>query len=109
MNMQSPKGNLEGFDQPFSQTMTRPPGRSILYGVDTNPTDYFHKNNVTTPTVSQNKRISLDDISQKSKHRARLQKSFLDDSKVNKAVARDLMNSRPIYTVQQIQGGQVPG
>lgn len=31
-----------------------------------------------------------------------MQKGFLDDSKVSKAVARDLMNSRPMYTVQEI-------
>jgi len=49
--------------------------------------------------------LTIDDISTASKQRARLQKGFLDDSKVNKAVARDLMNSKPMYTVQDIQKG----
>jgi hypothetical protein len=53
-------------------------------------------------TTSVGRKITLDDISQNSKQRARLQKSFLDDSKVNKAVARDLMNTKPKFTVQDI-------
>lgn len=92
------------------------PGRSILYSLDTSNgqgagTDYFHKNNLTSPggigavSAAGNKRLTIDDISTASKQRARLQKGFLDDSKVNKAVARDLMNSKPMYTVQDIQKG----
>ena len=57
-------------------------------------------------TTSVGRKITLDDISQNSKQRARLQKSFLDESKVNKAVARDLMNTKPKFTVQDIQGPQ---
>jgi hypothetical protein len=86
--------------------------KSILYTVDTsgnqgNPTEFFIKNNMHATAASgfsgHNRRITLDDISATSQKRARLQKGFLDDSKVSKAVARDLMNSRPMYTVQEIQ------
>ncbi len=87
--------------------------KSILYNNEGNGTgEYFHRNNLTqlqqnvNGTTSVGRKITLDDISQNSKQRARLQKSFLDDSKVNKAVARDLMNTKPKFTVQDIQGPQ---
>jgi hypothetical protein len=76
-------------------------------------TEYFHRNNFTqlqssggTQNINNggtSRRITLDDISHTSKQRARLQKSLLDDSKVNKAVARDLMNTKPMFTVQDFQ------
>lgn len=87
--------------------------KSILYNNEGNGTgDYFHRNNLNqlqlnvNGTTSVGRKITLDDISQHSKQRQRLQKSFLDDSKVNKAVARDLMNTKPKFTVQDIQGPQ---
>lgn len=93
------------------------PGKSILYSIDANNnsgTEFFQKNNMNatltngTPLYSSvgGKRLTLEDIQATSKQRQRLQKSFLDDSKVNKAVARDLMNSKPMFTVQEIQGTQ---
>jgi hypothetical protein len=97
----------------MQQDPTLRPGRSILYNLETttgaNTTDYFHKNNASayaqgpqSISGSQGKRITLEDISAQAKQRARVQKSFLDDSKVNKSVARDLMNSKPLFTVQEI-------
>ena len=57
------------------------------------------------------KRATEDQLSQISKTQrgagqTAIQKSFLDDSKVNKHLARELMNAKPIYSVQEIQGGQ---
>ena len=86
------------------------PGKSILYTIDANGAnmDYLHKNNATiaahaafiSSQASAGKKISLEDISAAAKKRARLQRGFLEESKVNKAVARDLMNSKPMYTVE---------
>jgi hypothetical protein len=57
------------------------------------------------------KRATEDQLSQISKAqrgagKTAIQKSFLDDSKVNKHLARELMNAKPIFSVQEIQGGQ---
>ena len=115
--LQSPKagGNnaILGYDPQYLSPQAQKPGKSILYSVDTsgnngNTTEFFIKNNMHATATSgftgngHNRRITLDDISATSQKRARMQKGFLDDSKVSKAVARDLMNSRPMYTVQEI-------
>jgi hypothetical protein len=37
--------------------------------------------------------------SSQSRHRSNLQRSFLDGSKVNSSIAKDLMNSQPKFTI----------
>lgn len=114
--LQSPKKgtNFYPMQQDHSNQKSQTLKRSILYNLDpsANISDYFHQNNASaflqggaTITGSKGKRITLDDISAQAKLRARVQKGLLDESKVNKSVARDLMNSKPMFTVQEIQGG----
>jgi len=98
-------GGSNATEQPQTQTQAKP-GKSILYTVDANGSnDYVHTNNFVPG--SKPKRASEDQMSHVSKTQrqvggAAIQKSFLDDSKVNKNVARDLMNTRPIFSVQEI-------
>ncbi len=62
-----------------------------------NNANSLHQGGIANQSVGR--KITIDEISQTSKNRGRLQKGFLDDSKVNKAVARDLMNTKPMFTV----------
>ncbi|CDW73389.1 UNKNOWN [Stylonychia lemnae] len=48
----------------------------------------------------------LQQLQSGSSNRLKLQKSFLDGSKVNNKVAKDLMNAQPKFSIQQIQNQQ---
>jgi len=78
--------------------------KSILYNVETTGgNEYIHANEYI-PSVKP-KKANDDQLSKTSRQR-NIEKSFLDESKVNKNVARDLMNAKPIFSVQDISGGQ---
>ena len=123
MSFQTPKANAGTLLSDHDHVASPPrPGKSILYTIDSSgrgATDYFHKNNATIAAYAANlndpvsksllssngaKKISLDEITAAARKRARLQRGFLEESKVNKSIARDLMNSKPLYTVEEIQG-----
>ena len=80
--------------------------KSILYNVDaTGSNEYVHLNNFVPG--AKPKRATEDQLSQISKTQrgggqTAFQKSFLDESKVNKHLARELMNAKPIFSVQEI-------
>jgi hypothetical protein len=83
------------------------PVKSILYTVDaTGSNEYVHTNNFVPGAKPKRADDMMSQASKTQRQSGAIQKSFLDDSKVNKNVARDLMSTRPIFSVQEIQGGQ---
>lgn len=74
--------------------------KGFLYNLETTGgNEYIHANEFVPG--AKPKRATEDQLSKTSRQK-NIQKSFLDESKVNKNVARDLMNAKPIFSVQDI-------
>ena len=81
--------------------------KSILSNTEvTGSNEYVHTNNFVPGAKIKKSADQMSHISKTQRQGSGFVKTFLDESKVNKNVARDLMNTKPVFSVQEIQGGQ---